>query len=286
MKAHAYNDKTVIIDEPSTRMSIVSTSNTSATGSSQEAQAVTERTARRCAETALFMRDHVLSLASHDLRSPLNAIHSWAYVLDRKVDANDATAQRALEGIRNGVDQQVKLLESIVDTTRAETRNLVLNRAPFALRALLDETIGDVRDALAARRSVVLELNAASLDAQQLDGDRERLAAALWLLVTFAVESSASAATVTLNASVDGGKFEAAVSWRPVPATLLDPALPHVLETFARTQATYPREAGRISWVLGLCKRVAEAHDGSFEQGEWTEGEPATLKLRVPLAAA
>jgi len=256
----------------------VSTSNTSA--------AVTERTARRCAETALFMRDHVLSLASHDLRSPLNAIHSWAYVLDRKVDANDATAQRALEGIRNGVDQQVKLLESIVDTTRAETRNLTLERAPFALRPLLDETINDAREALAARRSVGLELRAASPDAQQLDGDRERLAAALWLLVTFAVESSASAATVTLDTAIDSGKFEALVTWHPVPATLTDPALPHVLENFARTQATHPREAGRISWVLGMCKRVAEAHDGSFEQGEWTDGEAATLKLRVPLASA
>jgi signal transduction histidine kinase len=267
-------------------MSIVSTSNTSAAGSGQQALAASERTARRCAETALFMRDHVLSLASHDLRSPLNAIHSWAYVLDRKVDANDATAQRALEGIRNGVDQQVKLLESIVDTTRAETRNLVLNRAPFALKPLLDETIGDAGDALAARRNVALELNAPSLDAQQVDGDRERLAAALWLLVTFAVESSAGAGTVTLNAAIDNGKFEATVNWRPAPAALIDPALPHVLENFARTQATHPREAGRISWVLGLCKRVAEAHDGTFEQGEWKEGEPSTLKLRVPLAAA
>lgn len=264
----------------------MSTSNTSAAGTRQEAHAVTERTARRCAETALFMRDHVLSLASHDLRSPLNAIHSWAYVLDRKVDANDATAQRALEGIRNGVDQQVKLLESIIDTTRAETRSLTLNRAPFALRPLLDETLSDAREALAARRSVALELNASSPDDQQLDGDRERLAAALWLLVTFAIESSASAATVTLDTAIDSGKFEAAVTWRPVAATLIDPALPHVLESFARTQATHPREAGRISWVLGMCKRVAEAHDGTFEQGEWTEGEPATLKLRVPLAGA
>src|ERR1044072_4853333 len=71
--------------------------------------AVSERTARLRAEAALFMRDHVLSLVSHDLRGPLNAIHSWAYVLERKLDANDANAQRAVTGIRNGVDQQVKL---------------------------------------------------------------------------------------------------------------------------------------------------------------------------------
>jgi signal transduction histidine kinase len=231
------------------------------------------------------MRDHVLSLVSHDLRSPLNAIHSWAYVLDRKIDVNDATAQRALEGIRNGVDQQVKLLESIVDTTRAETKALALNRAPFALRPLLDETIGDVRDGLASRRGVSLALNT-PLAAQQMDGDRERLAAALWLLVTFAVEAGANGATVTLDADVDASKFCATVSWQAAPAALTDPALPHVLETFARAQATHPREAARISWVLGLCKRIAEAHDGTFEQGEWSEGQPTTLKLRVPLAGA
>jgi signal transduction histidine kinase len=266
-------------------MSIVTTSTPSSSGSNQGMHANADRTARRCAETALFMRDHVLSLVSHDLRSPLNAIHSWAYVLDRKIDTNDATAQRALEGIRNGVDQQVKLLESIVDTTRAETRTLALNRARFALRPLMDETIGDVRDALAAQRNVALELDA-SIDAQQLDGDRERLAAALWLLVTFAVEASASGATVALGARVDASTFEATVTWPHASAALTDAGLPHVLEKFAREQATHLREAGRISWVLGLCKRVAEAHDGAFEQGEWIDGQPSTLKLRVPLACA
>ncbi|MBP0592091.1 HAMP domain-containing histidine kinase [Paraburkholderia sp. LEh10] len=266
-------------------MSIVTTSNPSSSGSNEGMHAVTERTARRCAEAALFMRDHVLSLVSHDLRSPLNAIHSWAYVLERKIDATDATAQRALEGIRNGVDQQVKLLESIVDTTRAETRTLVLESAPFALRPLLDETIGDAREALAARRDVTIEPRS-SLDSQQLDGDRERLAAALWLLVIFAVEASASGATVTVDASVDASMFQTTVTYRPSPAALTDPALPHVLENFARAQATHAREASRISWVLGLCKRVAEAHDGAFEQGEWADGQPATLRLRVPLSGA
>ncbi len=261
------------------------TTSTPSSSGNEEMSAVTERTARRSAETALFMRDHVLSLVSHDLRSPLNAIHSWAYVLDRKIDATDATAQRALEGIRSGVEQQVKLLESIVDTTRAETRALALQRAPFAVRPLLDETIGDVRAALAVRRDVALELNTA-LAEQRIDADRERLAAALWLLAVFAVEASARGATVTLDASVDASMFHASVSWQATPAALTDAALPHVLENFARAQATHPREAGRISWVLGLCKRVAEAHDGAFEQGEWTDGVPTTLKLRVPLAGA
>ncbi|RFU48793.1 sensor histidine kinase KdpD [Paraburkholderia sp. DHOC27] len=240
------------------------------------------RTAFFVAETALFMRDHVLSLVSHDLRGPLNAIHSWAYVLERKLDANDAAAQRAIVGIRSGVDQQVKLLESLVDTTRAGTKNLALERGPFALQALFSDSADEVRAQLARSRGVSLTFDSA-LSTEQFNGDRERLCEALWLMLTFAVESSADGSTVALNSSVDATSWHATVVYDATPAALDDEALPHLLERFARIQARAPREAGRIAWVLALCKRVAEAHGGSFTQGEVQEGQATTLALQIPL---
>jgi signal transduction histidine kinase len=266
----------------------VTTSSTGAAGASPVSAsgfAVSERTAHLRAEAALFMRDHVLSLVSHDLRGPLNAIHSWAYVLERKLDANDPNAQRAVAGIRNGVDQQVKLLETIVDATRAETKSLALASASFPLHPLLDGTVEEVRSGLARSRSVEVALDS-QLATEQLNGDRERLAAALWLMLAFAVEASAAGAEVKLAAHVETGAWHAAVTYVPNEAALNDPALPHVLEAFARRQAGEPREAKRIAWIFALCKRVAEAHGGSFEQGEPNGGEPVTLSLRVPLNAA
>jgi len=246
--------------------------------------AVSERTARLSAQVALFMRDHVLSLVSHDLRSPLNAIHSWAYVLERKVDGTDATAQRALAGIRSGVEQQVQLLEAIVDTTRAETKTLALLRTRFELRPLVDETVADVRDMLAQARGVALVLNT-PLAAEELDGDRERLAAALWLMLTFAVEASARGTTATLETHADSSTWHANVTFDAAFNAFTDTQQPHLLEAFARKQACEPREANRISWVLSLCKRVAEAHEGTFEQGECSDGLPVKLSLRIPLAS-
>lgn len=246
--------------------------------------AVSERTARLRAEAALFMRDHVLSLASHDLRGPLNAIHSWAYVLERKLDANDPNAQRAVAGIRSGVEQQVKLLESIIDTTRAETKSLALACAPFPLHPLLDETVEEVRANLARTRGVEITLDS-RLSTEQLNGDRERLAAALWVMLTFAVEASVEGTALTLSTRAEPGAWHAAVSYETNEAALNDPALPHLLETFARKQAGEPREAKRIAWVFALCKRVAEAHGGSFEQSDASEGQAATLALRIPLSA-
>jgi K+-sensing histidine kinase KdpD len=244
-----------------------------------------ERIARLCAETALFMRDHVLSRVSHDLRSPLNAIHSWAYVLERKIDAVDAAAQRALSGIRTGVEQQVQLLETLVDKTRAETRTLRIDRAPFALDALIEEAADDVRVALADARAVTLTVQGTPTGAT-LDGDRERIAQALWLMLTFAVESSAQGAGVALDVSATAASARFDVKWTASPQALTDEALPHLLEPFARTQAREPLEAGRASWVLSLCQRVAEAHGGRFEQQPLGEGAATALALSLPVAAA
>ncbi|HEX7934587.1 MAG TPA: HAMP domain-containing sensor histidine kinase [Paraburkholderia sp.] len=245
--------------------------------------AVSERTAHLRAETALFMRDYVLGLASHDLRGPLNAIHSWAYVLERKLDANDPNSQRAITGIRNGVDQQVKLLESIVDATRAETRSLALTYAPFPLHPLLDETAEEVRSGLARMRGVEVVVHS-QLATEQLNGDRERLAQALWVMLTFAVEASLQGATVTLTSRADATSWHTAVTYE-TSAAPDDSTLPHVLEAFALKQAREPREANRIAWVLALCKRVAEAHGGGFEQTDASENAPSTLALRVPFSA-
>lgn len=242
-----------------------------------------ERTARLCAEAALFMRDHVLSRVSHDLRSPLNAIHSWAYVLERKIEDADAAAQRALGGIRTGVEQQVQLLESLVDRTRAHTRKLQIERAPFALDAALDEAVDAARGALAEARGVALAVQGTPTGLT-LDGDRERLVQALWLMLAFAVESSAQGGNVTLGVSAAASVVQFDVKWTAAPQALTETALPHLLEPLAREQALEPLEAGRTAWALALCLRVAEAHGGRFEQQALVEGGPAALGLNLPLA--
>jgi signal transduction histidine kinase len=243
-----------------------------------------ERFARRRAEAALFIRDHVLSLVSHDFRSPLNAIHSWAYVLERKLNTDDAAAQRALAGIRSGVDQQVKLLEDAVDSTRAQTKTLSLERSSFVLQPLIDEAVAQVRGTFADARHVSLVIDA-PLEEKSLDGDRERLSQALWVMLMFAVEASVNEGVVQVRSVIEGGNWQVDVSHAVSFAALADAELAHAFEPFARRQAMQPRDAGRIAWVFALPQRVATAHGGAFAQGELVDGTTVTHTLRVPLAA-
>jgi len=52
---------------------------------------------------------------SHAIRSPLNGIKTWAGVLSNSIDAGDEqTMRRALRGILDGVDAQVRFLDDLL----------------------------------------------------------------------------------------------------------------------------------------------------------------------------
>ena len=251
--------------------------------SAASAEERANRIAHLRAETSLFMRDHVLSIVSHDLRGPLNAIHSWGYVLERKVDANDPAAQRALAGIRSGVEQQVKLIEQSVDTTRAETKAVALVLSPVAVRPLLDKSAALARGSIAQPRGITITLES-PLAEEQVEGDAERLTQMLWLMFAFAAEASARDAMVHVSSNMEGAMWRTDVRFTASAQALNDPSSPHVLETFARRQAMEPREGGRIAWGLALCKRVAEAHGGAFEHANIVDGVEVVLSARIAVA--
>ncbi|KHK60303.1 histidine kinase [Burkholderia sp. A9] len=243
-----------------------------------------ERAAHYAAEAALFLRDQALSTASHDLRSPLNAMHSWAYVLERQLASADPNLQRALAGIRSGIDQQVALIDDVLDAPRAETRTLALAPQSFALRPLLDDALALVRFALADARQVTIDATLPDGE-PSLSADRERLAQALWTMLTTAVEASAAGGRVTFVCTRDGARCVVQVGCAVSADALVDPALPHAFESFARREMLRPRDARRVAWTLALCQRVALAHGGTFTHDPLADGATVALSLSVPSEA-
>lgn len=245
-----------------------------------------ERAARYAAEVALFARDHALSIASHDLRGPLNAMHSWAYVLERRLAPSDDSVRRALDGIRTGIEQQTKLLETIVDAPRAETRALSITRADVSLDALVGECAALARAALGDARGAAVTIAPPALPGGSLDCDRERVAQALWSMLTFAIEASAPGGEIALGCDVAADATRFGVTFRAQPSALTDAALPHVFETFARRDALAERHGERPAAVFALAQRVARAHGGTFAQTPLEAGAPATLALTIAAARA
>lgn len=235
------------------------------------------------------MRDQVLSILAHDLRGPLNAIHSWAHVLERKLASDDAGVQRALAGVKIGVDQQLRLIEGVIDRTRSQTRNLSLRRQPTALGPLLESVLDHF--AKTAGAGAIVEAGATqSLPREPVLLDAELVWQALWTMLAFAVEAADAPARVWLETDARDGQWRVSLSF--VARTALDGARPPS-EVFG---ALGHIVLGNERWplALSLAARVAEAHEGRFEYGEPVpqadsgdaEGGSRTASLRLPLVAS
>ncbi|SDV47660.1 sensor histidine kinase [Chitinasiproducens palmae] len=222
-----------------------------------------ERAERVRAEAAVFERDQMLSILSHDLRGPLNAIHSWSHVLERKVDLSDPGVQRALGGVRTGVEQQVRLIEEVVDATRQATRHLQIARRPVELSALLPTVVANVRDTVGRARNVSIGEQPMSAP-QQAEFDAERVWQAVWVMLDYGVTRTASHGSIAIDSAAGSGNWTVLV------------------EFTAEDNEAAPMRADQLPPALTLPLRVAEAHGGHLTMIR-NEGAAFAQQLRLSL---
>lgn len=89
---------------------------------------------------------------SHDLRSALNGIQSWAYVLDQTLDAPPPPAQRALTGLHTAMQQQIGLIQHLEESVRLLADQSPPDWQQADLADVLNEAIGALRPGAEARQ--------------------------------------------------------------------------------------------------------------------------------------
>lgn len=233
---------------------------------------VHERAARVRAESQVFARDQVLSTASHDLRGPLNAIHTWAHVLERKLGEADASIGRALAGIRAGVEQQVSLIEKIIDAPRMATRHLVIARRPVGLEALCQDAIANAR-LTQGGGEIVLEWNGES---REVSVDAERIWQAWWCMLAYAHELAAAAA--------DNAASLAAIG-TPGTVRVLRVTTEQGNCITTLTTAAPALERSVLEQNLALPRRVAEAHGGQCSIEPHDEAGELSITMVIALTS-
>jgi signal transduction histidine kinase len=87
----------------------------------------------------------IIDLVSHELRSPLNSALTWTSLLE--VDRTPKTVDRAVEVIRQSIQEQARLIEDLVDVGRTG-RPRDLDVETLDLTALVQETMDAARGRL------------------------------------------------------------------------------------------------------------------------------------------
>jgi PAS domain S-box-containing protein len=225
------------------------------------------------------MRDDLMAMIYHDLRSPLANIISSLDILDTLLPADQAESVRPIFQITTrSADRLQRLISSLLDINRLEAGQPIANRREVDPRALVEESLDAVR-VLAESKGQTLHINLpASLPPIHADGDMLRRV--LINLLENAVKFTPLSGSIEVGCQADAEmvQFWVKDSGQGIP----EDALELIFDKFTRLQADrYPKGLGL---GLAFCRLAVQAHGGKI----WAEsrpGEGSRFVFTIPITA-
>ncbi len=239
-----------------------------------------EQSAREAAENAARAKDEFLAIISHKLRTPLNAMLGWAWVLQRQKGGAETVA-RAAEIIERNARAQARLVEELLEASRVSAGKLRLDFRPLEIVTLVDAVYGNLRPAAEAK-GVELKVK---IDPQigMITGDRDRLQQVIWNLISNAIRFTPEGGHVETSLECDGGDIRLTVS--DTGKGISAEALPVVFDPFHQGVAPGVPRPGGLGLGLAMVRHLVEMHGGSVSASSLGEGCGATFTVNLPVNA-
>jgi PAS domain S-box-containing protein len=240
-----------------------------------------EHQMRAEAEGASRTKDEFLATLSHELRSPLQPLLNWAYLL-RSPNLDPASSERALDAIERSTKTLGQLIEDLLDVSRIVTGKLRLQARPVRLPSVVRAAMEAVEPAALAK-TVALEARIEP-DLPAVMGDPDRLQQVLWNLLSNAIKFTPKGGRVTV--SVAGRNSDVVLTVADTGAGIKPEFLPHVFERFRQAESSTNRAYGGLGLGLAIVRHLIELHGGSVAVRSEGEGLGATFSVHLPVAAA
>jgi signal transduction histidine kinase len=145
------------------------------------------------------MKDEFLSHISHELRTPLSAVHQFATILLAGISGalNDAQTEYTEIIVRNS-KQLAKMIEDILEVTRADTGKLRLDLRPILVPPLVQEVVQRLWNDATHKRIEVTSVVEPNLP--RIYADPDRLSQVLGNLLDNAIKFTPNGGSVRLRA--------------------------------------------------------------------------------------
>ena len=242
-----------------------------------------EKQSNLAAEAANRTKDEFLAVMSHELKHPLNLIHVNAELLTRMPEVAQLPAvRRAAETIRRTVVGQGRIIDDLLDLSRARTGKMTLTVQETSLRDIVVR-VGDAARQDADGKKVRFAREVDPADAITIACDPVRVEQIVWNLLSNAIKFTDSGGLVTLRLSRrrDEGVLEVIDTGRGIEPSFIA----NVFSMFRQERRQVIDGEGGMGIGLALVKELAEAQGGRVAVTSPGVGQGATFLVAFPVAA-
>lgn len=221
-------------------------------------------------------RDFVANI-SHELKTPIGGISILAEAISEGSD-DPALVKNFSERMKIEAERLTHLVQEIIDLSRIQDQNTVLNSEVILLNDLINEAIYQSKVHSEKRQ---VQINFAPESKIEFFGDRKQLLIAMSNLIENAINYSPERTNVNVVLKRSGEFAEITVKDQGVG--IEESELQRIFERFYRVDPARSRETGGTGLGLSIVKHVISNHGGEIQV--WSvPGTGSTFTVLLPLA--
>jgi len=223
---------------------------------------------------AVKRKDEFISIASHELKTPLTTIKAYVQLLDRSISAEEPTrmyVERALVQVKK-LDN---LIVDLLDLSKIESGKLKFNKKPFSFESVLSDAVEMIRQTYPAY--TIVRKGTADVE---LYGDETRIEQVIINYLTNAVKYSPDHKEVQIEAGVQPGG-QVYVRVKDYGIGIRKDHQSDIFSKFYRVEESADRFQG-LGIGLYICAEIIRRHEGQYGV-ESEPGQGSTFYFTVPV---
>lgn len=242
----------------------------------QQAERVSERI--RQLEEENRLKEELLAMLAHELRTPLSSILAWSNLL-QTAELDEATRQRALELIESSAQTQARVIDDVLDLSKTANGRLRLEFCPIELAPLVRTSIELARP-WAQAKSIRIEA-LLNVEGSTIKGNVARLQQVFGNLLSNAIKFTHEGGHVQVRAerSDDQARITVSDNGRGISPNFL----PFVFQRFRQAECNSEPRCG-LGMGLAIVRDLVELHGGTVRAESRGEGLGAAFTVCLPLA--
>ena len=220
-------------------------------------------------------KDDFLSIASHELKTPLTTVKGYVQMMGRFMPDNSSDKfKNIVVKTETYIDRLNNLISELLDVSRIQTGNIELHKEPFDFDKMVQETVDGMR---AANKDHHIMVKGKATN--NYVGDESHLIQVLNNLLSNAIKYSPQSREVVVYLSTVSNYLKVSVIDRGMGISIEDQK--RIFERFYRVGDIQQHFPG-MGIGLYICDQIIKNHEGTL----WVEsekGKGSTFSFTLPL---
>ncbi len=223
-------------------------------------------------------KDEFISIASHELKTPLTSVKGYVQLLERSIDKGDIpTVKKHLEKAQMQLDKLHDLIADLLDISKIESGKLKFNKKYFDLNALVDSIVEIIHQSNPEFRIIK-----AGFVPQQIFADEMRLEQVIVNFLTNAIKYAPGTSEVHIRLDVADDRV--VVTVKDFGIGIHPDQQKNVFDKFYRVEETAIHFQG-LGIGLYISAEIIRRHGGTVGVNS-IPGEGSEFYFNIPLISA